>query len=93
MYIGFYISSHGFGHMTRCLGIMENILNTTYYNLYIVCGKIQNDFALAVKRYNLDLQEERNDVAQGYLRTVFEGLGIILHGATMSAGQQSFTKK
>ena len=45
MYIGFYISSHGFGHMTRCLGIMENILNTTYYNLYIVCGKIQNDFA------------------------------------------------
>ena len=45
MYIGFYISSHGFGHMTRCLGIMENILKTSYYNLYIVCGKIQNDFA------------------------------------------------
>lgn len=45
MYIGFYISSHGFGHMTRCLGMMENILKTSYYNLYIVCGKIQNDFA------------------------------------------------
>ena len=28
MYIGFYISSHGFGHMTICLGIIENILKT-----------------------------------------------------------------
>ena len=45
MYIALYISSHGFGHMTRCLGIMENILNTSDYNLYIVCGKRQNDFA------------------------------------------------
>lgn len=45
MYLVFYISSHGFGHMTRCLGIMENILNTSDYNLYIVCGKRQNDFA------------------------------------------------
>ena len=45
MYIALYISSHGFGHMTRCLGIMENILNTSNYNLYIVCRKRQNDFA------------------------------------------------
>ena len=45
MYIALYISSHGFGHMTRCLGIMEKILNTSDYNLYIVCGKKQNDFA------------------------------------------------
>lgn len=45
MYIALYISSHGFGHMTRCLGIMENILSASDYNLYIVCGKRQNDFA------------------------------------------------
>lgn len=45
MYIALYISSHGFGHMTRCLGIIENILNASDYNLYIVCGKRQNDFA------------------------------------------------
>lgn len=45
MYIALYISSHGFGHMTRCLGIMENILKTSDYKLYIVCGKRQNDFA------------------------------------------------
>lgn len=45
MYIALYISSHGFGHMTRCLGIMENILKTSDYNLYIICSKKQNDFA------------------------------------------------
>lgn len=45
MYIALYISSHGFGHMTRCLGIMENILKTSNYSLYIVCNKKQNDFA------------------------------------------------
>ena len=45
MYIALYISSHGFGHMTRCLGIMEKILYTSDYNLYIVCGKRQNNFA------------------------------------------------
>lgn len=45
MYIVLYISSHGFGHMTRCLGIMENIIKTSDYNLCIVCNKKQNDFA------------------------------------------------
>lgn len=45
MYIALYISSHGFGHMTRCLGIIENILKTSNYNLYIICNKKQNNFA------------------------------------------------
>ena len=45
MYIALYISSHGFGHMTRCLGIIEKILKTSDYNLYIVCNKKQNYFA------------------------------------------------
>ncbi|MDU1538953.1 MAG: glycosyltransferase [Paeniclostridium sordellii] len=45
MYIAFYISSHGFGHMTRCLSIIENILKNSKYNIYMVCGNKQNDFA------------------------------------------------
>lgn len=45
MYLVFYISSHGFGHMTRCLSIIEYILNNSDYNLYIACSKNQNDFA------------------------------------------------
>ncbi|RDY27436.1 hypothetical protein CHL78_009485 [Romboutsia weinsteinii] len=45
MYIAFYISSHGFGHMTRCLSLIENILNDSKYKVYIVCDKKQNEFA------------------------------------------------
>lgn len=44
-WIVFYISSHGFGHMTRCLAIMEEILEKTNYHIYIASGKFQNDFA------------------------------------------------
>lgn len=61
--------------------------------LNVEIERINRQFALDIKKYNLDLHEERNKVAQGYLRSIFESLGIILHGATMSAGQQSFTKK
>ena len=53
MYLAFYISSHGFGHMTRCLSIIENILKNTEYNIYIACDKFQNDFAKSyLKDYN-----------------------------------------
>ena len=34
-WIIFYISSHGFGHLTRCLAIIEELLNRTPYNIYI----------------------------------------------------------
>lgn len=43
--IELYILSHVFVYMTSCLGIMDNILKTSDYNLYIVCNKNQNDFA------------------------------------------------
>jgi len=43
--IAFYISSHGFGHMTRCLAIIEEIIENTDYKVYIACGKEQNEFA------------------------------------------------
>lgn len=41
----FYISNHGFGHLTRCLAKIEEILETTNRNVYIACGKRQTDFA------------------------------------------------
>jgi hypothetical protein len=44
-YIAFYISSHGFGHLTRNLAIIENILETSNYNIYIACDKPHLDFA------------------------------------------------
>lgn len=44
-YIVFYASSHGFGHMTRCLAIIEEILETTDHLIYLASGTYQNSFA------------------------------------------------
>ena len=35
MYIALYISSHGFGHMTRCLSLIENILKNKVSELSV----------------------------------------------------------
>lgn len=44
--IAFYISSHGFGHLTRCLAIIEHLLGTTQFEYYVVCDQPQIDFAI-----------------------------------------------
>lgn len=43
--IPFYVSSHGFGHMTRVLSIVVEILNHSNYDIYIVSGFKQIEFA------------------------------------------------
>lgn len=40
----FYVSSHGFGHMTRNLAVMEEILEHTDNYIYLASGKLQNRF-------------------------------------------------
>ena len=44
-FIAYYISSHGFGHLTRSLAIIEQILRKTAYSVCIVSGVAQNSFA------------------------------------------------
>ncbi|MFZ2539246.1 MAG: hypothetical protein WAX04_10145, partial [Oscillospiraceae bacterium] len=44
-YLAFYVSSHGFGHMTRCLAIIEELLETSNHLIYIASGAYQNSFA------------------------------------------------
>ena len=44
-WIIFYASSHGFGHMTRCLAIIEELLETTDHLIYLASGAFQNSFA------------------------------------------------
>ena len=44
-YLAFFASSHGFGHMTRCLAIIEELLETTDHLIYLVSGAYQNSFA------------------------------------------------
>lgn len=41
----FYISSHGFGHLTRSLALIEKELKINKQEIYIACGKSQIDFA------------------------------------------------
>jgi hypothetical protein len=43
--IPFYVSSHGFGHITRVLAIVLEILNHSNYDIYIVSGFKQIEFA------------------------------------------------
>lgn len=43
--IAFYISSHGFGHLTRSLALIEDILKNTSKSLYICTGVPQVEFA------------------------------------------------
>ena len=51
-WLAFYVSSHGFGHMTRCLAIIEEFLETTDHLIYLASGTYQNSFArLYLKRF------------------------------------------
>lgn len=43
--IAVYISSHGFGHLTRTIVHIERYLEETKKEIYIVCGNKQIDFA------------------------------------------------
>lgn len=52
----FYISSHGFGHLTRSLVHIRSILDKNQENLYIASGERQVDFAKQVlNKYNARL--------------------------------------
>ena len=44
-WLSFYVSSHGFGHMTRCLATIEEFLETTDHLIYLASGTYQNSFA------------------------------------------------
>lgn len=43
-YIAFYVSSHGFGHLTRSLALIEHILSNTKYKIYLCSNFKQIEF-------------------------------------------------
>lgn len=43
--IAFYVTDVGFGHVTRSLALIENILRTTEYEIYMVGSQSQMDYA------------------------------------------------
>ncbi|MDW7673960.1 MAG: hypothetical protein SCK28_05425, partial [Bacillota bacterium] len=51
--IPFYVSSHGFGHITRVLALVAEILKHSNHDIYIVSGLKQIDFAqIYLKEYD-----------------------------------------
>ena len=84
MYIALYISSHGFGHMTRCLSLIENILKNTQYNIYIACGKKQNDFA------RIYLSEYKSRIIYKYLVT---DIGLINKENSLEVDKEKLESK
>lgn len=43
--IGYYVSDTGFGHITRSLALIEQILEESDYHIYLVSGKAQIEYA------------------------------------------------
>ena len=43
--IGYYVSDTGFGHITRSLALIERILEESDYQVYLVSGKTQIEYA------------------------------------------------
>lgn len=43
--IAFYITDSGYGHLTRSLALIEQILETSAYDIYVACGPDQNEYA------------------------------------------------
>lgn len=43
--ITFYISSHGFGHMTRCMALIDSLIKNSDSHIHMVCDSPQLEFA------------------------------------------------
>jgi len=65
--IAFYISNQGLMHVTRCLALIEEMVQTTTNHIYIASGESQNRFA---KRY-LDkyLSKYSNRISYSSIKT------------------------
>ncbi len=61
----FYVSNHGFGHLTRTIAIVEKILKISNYNISYVSGGKQIDFAkkyLANYNKRVEFRVVNNDI-------------------------------
>lgn len=61
----FYVSNHGFGHLTRTIAIAEKILKTSNYNISYVSGEKQINFAkkyLANYKEKIEFRIVNNDI-------------------------------
>lgn len=64
-WIVFYASDHGFGHLTRTMAIIEEVMKSSDYRISLVTGEKQSEFAsLYLKNYleRIEIRSKRIDV-------------------------------
>lgn len=75
-WVVFYVSSHGFGHMTRSLAFIEEIMKQTAYHVYLVSGAYQNEFARNYLKKFADRMQYKDLKTDIGLVTVQNGLTV-----------------
>lgn len=75
-WVVFYVSSHGFGHMTRSLAVIEEIMKQTSYHIYLVSGAYQNEFARNYLKKFADRMQYKDLKTDIGLVTVQNGLTV-----------------
>lgn len=67
--IGYYVSDTGFGHITRSLAVIEQILEQSDYHIYLVSGQTQIEYA---KIYLIPYEERVTfQITQTEAKTVY----------------------
>lgn len=94
-YIVFYVSSHGFGHLTRSLAVIEHILLNTLYNIYLCSNTKQIEFAkiylenfdnrvkYSVKQTDIGLINKENSLDVDKIQTEQGVKKLLLHYTEM----------
>lgn len=75
-WVVFYVSSHGFGHMTRSLAVIEEIMKQTSDHVYLVSGAYQNEFARNYLKKFADRMQYKDLKTDIGLVTVQNGLTV-----------------
>ncbi|MGE7367183.1 glycosyltransferase [Desemzia incerta] len=75
-WVVFYVSSHGFGHMTRSLAVIEEIMKQTSDHVYLVSGAYQNGFARNYLKKFADRMQYKDLKTDIGLVTVQNGLTV-----------------
>lgn len=79
MNLVFYLSDHGFGHMSRNISVIASVIRRYDASVYIVCGKRQLEFAKDVLRTMVDEEQ----CSRIIYREEHTDIGLVLHDGTL----------
>lgn len=79
MNLVFYLSDHGFGHMSRNISVIASVIRRYDSYVYIVCGKRQLEFAKDVLGTMLDEEQ----CSRIIYREEHTDIGLVLYDGTL----------